>query len=169
MARSLGRICGGIDLCRRNQPAHVAHICGAHARMLRIEIRDQEVVDGFCPMLRGFIYKFVKLLAVLCKISWELIVLHLHRIAEGLGVGNLFLCIFRHLHLAEVFPEELLQHLIGNCIGAAVNELLLHGGIRHHGRSQGNPVHTLLKSQGLLGPDGAHHIEHLCPGLHHIG
>lgn len=75
--------------------------------MLRIEIRDQEVIDGFCPMLQGFIYKFVKLLAVLCKISpRELIVLHLHRIAEGLGIGDLFLCIFRHLHLVKVFKRS---------------------------------------------------------------
>ena len=70
--------------------------------------------------------------------------------------------------IIEVVPHKGLQDLVRNGIGAAVDKLLLHLCICHHGCRKSNTVDSLLKLQRVLYPDGADHVEDLCLRLYHV-
>ena len=68
----------------------------------------------------------------------------------------------------EIFVQKRFKRMVGNGVGATVDEDLFIRGLRHQGRTLGDLIHALLQRDGVRHQSGAHHIEHGRGRLYHV-
>ena len=168
VARRARRKAGRGDLRRGRQPAHVAHVRGSRAVFRAVVQRHQEIVHRLRAVRALLRHVCRDILIVLRATTGQFVGRILIGIHQRLSVGHLLVRVRGHADLLEVLVQHFLHGEVRHQIRRAVDELLLHRRIRHHGRRLCDLVHALLQLHGLLHLHRTHHVQHLRHRLHHV-
>ena len=154
-----------MQLRRGALPADISHIGRARAKGFPGEKRKQHIIHCGTGQERFYPGGIIGIFAAAAR----------DMAASIIGCGKLsgkshFLRgMLGHTHFGKVLVQQSFQHMVGDGLRHAINELPFTGGAGHQGSSGSDIIHPFLQLHRLFYLRGAHHIQYRCFGLHHIG